>query len=139
MSGRSANSQAGWALVIEAIANARVETHRIRHLLNRLLTMSQDPRYAETLNRLVGDVVQSTPSRVEQLELALDRASYAMAMLGKEHLKGRLPLNDLTKVEEAMEGGQPFGAPRERSSLDPDKLARWYRRRVQVRQARRES
>lgn len=137
MSEHTANSQAGWALVTEGVTESRVIVHRLRHLLNRLVTLSEDPRYTELLNRLLGDIVKAGPERLNELEVALDRTSYALTLMGEEHLKGRLPLHDLTTVEEAVEGGKPFGGGQERSALDPDKLARWYVRKVFVRQARR--
>lgn len=133
---RQANSQAGWALVTQGVTEARVQVHRLRHLLNRLISLSRDPRYSEILNRLLGDIISVAPGRVDELEVVLDRTGYALAMMGEEHLKGRLPLKDLTEVEEAIEGSAPFGAPQERSGLDADRLARWYLRKVSVRQAR---
>lgn len=133
---RQANSQAGWALITEGVTEARVQVHRLRHLLNRLVSLSRDPRYSEILNRLLGDIISVAPGRVDELEVVLDRTSYALAMMGEEHLKGRLSLEDLTQVEEAIEGSKPFGAPSERSGLDADKLARWFHRRISVRHAR---
>lgn len=100
--------------------------------------MCHDPRYSELLNRLLGDIVKAGPERLDQIEVILDRTSYALARMGEEHLKGRLPLEDLTAVDEAVEGSKPFGSPRERSGLDPDKLARWFHRRAHIRQARRQ-
>lgn len=135
---RNANSQAGWALVTEGVTNARVHVHRLRHLLTRLVDVCEDPRYGELMNRLLGDIAKAGPNRLDQIEVILDRTSYALAKMGEEHLKGRLPLEDLTMVDEAIEGSKPFGSPRERAGLDPDKLARWFHRRAHVRQARRE-
>lgn len=133
---RQANSQAGWALVTQGVTEARVQVHRLRHLLNRLISLSRDPRYSEILNRLLGDIISVAPDRVDELEVVLDRTGYALSMMGEEHLKGRLPLKDLTEVEEAIEGSKPFGNPQERSGLTADRLARWYLRKVSVRQAR---
>lgn len=137
MSQHTANSQAGWAVVTEGVCGARILVHRLRHLLSRLVELSEDPRYANLLNRLLGDVVRAGPQRLDELEVVLDRTSYALAVMGEEHLKGRLSLHDLTTVDEAVEGGKPFGGGRERSGLDPAKLARWYVRKVLARQARR--
>lgn len=78
--------------------------------------------------------MKAGPNHLDQIEVILDRTSYALAKMGEEHLKGRLPLEDLTTVDEAVEGSKPFGSPRERSGLNPDKLARWFHRRAHVRQ-----
>ena len=133
---RQANSQAGWALITQGVTEARVQVHRLRHLLNRLISVSRDPRYSEILNRLLGDIISVAPGRVDDLEVVLDRTSYALSMMGEEHLKGRLPLKDLTEVEEAVEGSTPFSGPQERSGLTAEKLARWHLRRISVRHAR---
>jgi hypothetical protein len=132
---RSSNSQAGWAVVTEGVCDARVQVHRLRHLLNRLVELSKDPRYSELLNRLLGDIVRAGPERIDKIETILDSTSYALALMGEEHLKGRMSLENLTKIEEAVEGVKPFGAPRERMSSQ--RLARWYLRRTTVRQERR--
>ena len=131
---RIANSQAGWAVITQGVTSARVQVHRLRHLVNRLVELAKDPRYAELLARLIGDVISAGPDRISRLEDILDRTSYALAVMGEEHLKGRLPLKDLTDVDEALEGSSAFGSPRERFSSD---VARWYARRVSIRQARR--
>lgn len=124
---------------MNGIAEARVQAHRLRHMVNRLISMCRDPRYGEILNQLVGDIAQASPHQLDMIETALDRASYAMSIMGEDFLKGRLPLEDLTEVQEATEGSRPFGTSRYRASLDPEKLARWFERRVRARQARRDS
>lgn len=134
---KKANSQAGWALITEGICDARVQVHRLRHLLHRLVDLCEDPRYGELLNRLLGDISQAGPKRLDKIEVILDRTSYALAKMGEEHLKGRLPIEDLSAVDEAVEGSKPFDRLIERTALSPDKLARWYLRRANVRQARR--
>ena len=97
---RQANSQAGWALVTQGVTEARVQVHRLRHLLNRLISLSRDPRYSEILNRLLGDIISVAPDRVDELEVVLDRTGYALSMMGEEHLGGLV--HDPTPVSRPM-------------------------------------
>ena len=98
-----ADSQASWALLMEGVSAARLETHRIRQLLNRALrAIDSSPRKEEIFQR-AGDVIMSLPDRLTRLDTLLDRTSYALTLAGKEFLHSNLSLEDRTMVENATE------------------------------------
>jgi hypothetical protein len=65
----------------------------------------------EHIYQVAGDLVLAVPRRLEQLETHLDRVSYALSVLGTDHLRERLPMSDRALVDEATHKGRPFTAP----------------------------
>lgn len=112
-----ASSQASWALISHGVTEARVETHRIRHLLYRLSKVSEEPGVREFISKNFGDAIAALPDRIQALEIALDRTMYALAKLGEDHLRNRLPISDRAVVEEGIVGGKPFGGGLHRQSI----------------------
>lgn len=113
---RSASSQAAWAILTEGVAFARVEAHRLRHQINRALKIIEKSKYKEVIYQRAGDLIVGIPQRLDRLENVLDRTSYALTLMGKDFLKGRIPLSDRTMVDEAVEGVQyPFGTSNKRA------------------------
>jgi len=108
---RSAGSQAGWALITGGVASARVEAHRLHQLLTKVLKLVENSKAKEHLYQVAGDIIVDFPKRLELLEQQLDEVNYALSMMGKEHLKERLPISRRNKVEETVEGARAFGAP----------------------------
>lgn len=107
---RMASSQAAWALLAEGVAAARVEAHRLRHLVNRALKIIDRSEHKESIYQRAGDLIVGVPMRLDRLEGLLDRTSYALTLMGKDFLKGRITLPDRQMVDEAVEGVQyPFG------------------------------
>jgi hypothetical protein len=107
---KQASSQAAWALLVEGVASARVEAHRLRHIVQRaeklVKRLSKEDR--EEFFRQAGDMVLSVPKHLEKLEDQLDWTSYALALMGKDFLESRLPLSERTMVDEALESANPL-------------------------------
>jgi len=132
MDTREASSQAGWALVMEAIADARVGVHRLRHLCDRATRLVEDSDHKEHLYEVAGDIITGVPGRVDRLESSLDKASYAMTRLGEDYLRDRLPISDRSEVDDAVEGASPFPGGRKKSRVQ--QVAAAYLRAVVQRQ-----
>ena len=108
---RKAGSQAGWALITGGVNAARVEAHRIHQLLNKIHALVESSSQKEHLYQVAGDIIMSLPKSVERLEQQLDETSYALSVMGKDHLKERLPLSRRNVVDETVEGARAFGVP----------------------------
>jgi hypothetical protein len=117
-SSRKAGSQAGWALIIGGIADARVEVHVLHQLMNKVLRLVESSSAREHLYQVAGDLILSIPNRISRLEDQLDETSYALTLMGEDHLKDRLSLRRRTLVEEAIDGAPAFGAAMPRSAID---------------------
>ena len=112
---KTASSQAAWALLIEGVARARLEAHRMRHLTDRSLRLVEDSEHKEHLYQIAGDIIISLPKRLEEMEIALDRTSLALSKMGEEFLEARLPLSEKVMVDEAVEAA--FGKNQFHDSL----------------------
>ncbi len=111
------SSQAAWALLTEGVTAARIEAHRLRAMVSRVLQLVETSEAKEHLYQVAGDVILMAPARLETLERHLDRTSYALSVLGEESLREMLPLYDRKVVDEAVERAKPlFGPGRTRSS-----------------------
>lgn len=108
---RSAGSQAGWALITGGVSAARVEAHRLHQLLTKVLKLVETSPVKEHLYQVAGDIIVDFPKRLEMLEAQLDEINYALSLMGKDHLRERLPLTRRNRVDETVEGAQAFGAP----------------------------
>ena len=118
------SSQAAWALLTEGVTASRIEAHRLRALISRVLQLVETSDAKEPLYQVAGDIILSVPTRVEALERHLDRTSYALSVLGEDTLREVLPLHDRKVVDEAVERASPmFGPGRTRSS---ERVARRY-------------
>lgn len=115
---RKAGSQAGWALITGGVNAARVEAHRLHQLLNKVLTLVEESSEREHLYQVAGDLIVGLPKCVETLEEQLDETSYALSVMGKDHLKDRLPLSRRNVVDQTVEGARAFGAPMPRTSAE---------------------
>jgi hypothetical protein len=112
---KQASSQVAWALITEGVVSARVEAHRLKHLINRAIQLVKESDHAEHLQQVAGDLVQAAPRRLERLEMNLDRTSLALSKMGEKFLEARLPLHDKNMVEEAVTpafggGGHRYGS-----------------------------
>ena len=122
MPNKTASSQAAWALLTEGVASARVEAHRLKHLVNRATKLVEESSHKEHIHQMAGDILQAVPRRLERLEIDLDRTSLALAKMGEKFLEARLPLKDKTEVDEAVTpafggGGVRFAAAVDRVSI----------------------
>lgn len=116
MNRTAASSQAAWALLTEGVTSARLEAHRLRLLLTRALTLVEKSKQRDHLYEVAGDVIQAVPTRMDRLERDLDRTSYALSVLGSDHLRDVLPMVDRKMVDDATEHAHPFGGSRMRTS-----------------------
>jgi len=108
---RKAGSQGGWALITGGVSAARVEAHRLHQLLNKILKLVESSEKREHLYQVAGDLIVDFPRRLENLEQQLDETSYALSIMGKDHLRDRLPLSRRNQVDETVEGAHAFSVP----------------------------
>ena len=108
---RTAGSQAGWALITGGVSAARVEAHRLHQLLLKVLKLVESSPAKEHLYQVAGDLIVNFPKRLEILEEQLDELNYALSLMGKDHLRERLPVSRRNRVDETVEGTRSFGAP----------------------------
>jgi len=109
---KTASSQVAWALLTEGVTRARVEAHRLKHMIVRATKLVEESSEKEHLYQVAGDIIVGLPARLEQLEVALDRSGLALSKMGVEFLEARLPLSEKNMVDEAVEpafgGGRPM-------------------------------
>ena len=108
---QAGQTQLAWALLTEGVAQARLDAHRLRHLLSRALKLVENSPAKEHLYEAAGDMITLAPRRMDALETALDRTSYALSVLGTDHLRDRLPIEDRAIVDDATHKARPFAAP----------------------------
>lgn len=110
------------------VNSARIETHRLHHLVNRAMKLVEVSPEREHLYSVAGDMIVAVPKRLALLERDLDKTALALSMLGEDFLKNRLSLSDRVEVEDALEGaGHPFGRPRSKgASSMAERVAQRY-------------
>lgn len=113
---RKAGSQAGWALIAGGVNAARVEVHRLHQLVAKVLRLVEKSPEKEHLYQIAGDLITSIPKRIERIEQQLDETGYALSLMGKEHLKDRLPVSQRALIDATVEGVPAFGVPMHRDS-----------------------
>jgi len=124
---RKASSQAAWALLTEGVSEARVLTHRVRHMLDRAQAAAAESADREAIYRALGDLLEGAPERLDNLERVLDRTGYALSKMGEEFLKGRIPLDDRYEVDEAVKAVPGFSpGTRRKSSPSPSRVTERY-------------
>jgi hypothetical protein len=124
MADKRGSSEAAWALITEGVTAARLEAHRLKHLMTRGMKLVNESEHREHLFQLAGDILAGGPQRMTGLEIALDRTALALSKMGEDYLKARLPISEKTLVEEAVEPAGGFHKAR------IERLARrWVRRR----------
>lgn len=116
MSQKNASSQAAWALLTEGVASARIEAHRLRHLVGRAQKLVEQSTHREHIQQIAGDILLAVPQRLDRLEIDLDRTALALSKMGEEFLDARLPLGDKTMVDEAVQPA--FGGGKMRTSVE---------------------
>lgn len=126
MLNKSASSQATWALLTEGVTRARLESHRIRHMLNRVLKLVEDSEEKDHIYQIAGDVIVGVPERMDQLDVALDRTGLALSRMGIDFLDSRLSLSDKRLVEDAVSSA--FGKPQHRESAEERVASKYLER-----------
>lgn len=118
---KTASSQAAWALITEGVTQARLEAHRLRHLINRAQDLVEHSDQKEHLYQVAGDMIVDAPSRMAALEEVLDRTALVLSRMGETFLEARLPFSQKQLVDEAL--SPAFGGGMNRSS-DPEAVFR---------------
>jgi hypothetical protein len=72
----------------------------MRTLVTRALALVEQSNQREHLYAVAGDLIQGLPDVLTRAERALDRTSYALAVLGEGFLRERLPLGDRLRVDQ---------------------------------------
>ena len=117
MSNKTATSEVTWALLTEGVASSRIELHRLKHLLNRALSLVEQSDAKEHLYEVAGDIIQGVPAKLDAVGRGLDRTSYALSKIGVDHLRSRLPIDDRNKVEEGVVQPKPRSVSAARVAL----------------------
>ena len=113
---KTSSSQAAWSLLTEGVASARIEAHRLKHLINRATAIVEQSEAKAHIQQVAGDILLAAPQRLTQLERHLDRTALALSKMGEDFLEARLPISDKTEVEEAVQPA--FGGGKMRTSVD---------------------
>jgi hypothetical protein len=113
---KHAGSQAGWALIAGGVNAARVDAHRLHQLLLKVEKLVETSPEKEHIYQVAGDVISAIPQLCEKIESQLDETSYALSLMGKDHLKDRLPVSSRALVDATVEGNAAFSAPMLRGS-----------------------
>lgn len=103
---KRSSSQSSWALLTGSVADARVESHRIRHLVNRGQKIVENSVAKDHLYEVAGDLIMGIPERLSHLERLLDRTSYALSLMGEDFFRGRLSIDDKEMVDQAVKFSQ---------------------------------
>ena len=122
MKKEATSSYASWALLSEGVSSARVEAYRLRHLVNRALSLIEDSSAKDHLYQVVGDIIIGVPQRLDRIEQTLDRTSYALSKMGESHLKQRLPIHDREMVDESIERADILNPSMSRASKMESKM-----------------
>jgi hypothetical protein len=130
---KTASSEAAWALLMEGVTSARVETHRLKILINRCEALVKDSTHRDHLYQVAGDIIVDMPVKLQRLETVLDRTALALSGMGEDFLSARLPLHEKNLVEEATSPAA-FGGNQPRSSVE--RVAQEYMRRKVGQEAR---
>jgi len=116
MSNKQSSSQVAWALLMEGVSQARIDAHRLRHLVNRAMQLIDKAEDQELIYQLAGDIIMGVPKHLDKLTTDLDRTSLALSKMGVDFLESRLPLSDKNMVDDAIESA--FGKIRHKGSVD---------------------
>jgi hypothetical protein len=100
----------------EGVTQSRIETHRLRLMVDRALALVDTSVAREHLWQVGGDLIQGFPERLSELERSLDRTSYALVVMGEDFLRGRIPADDRYVVDEATKA-HPYAGPRQKDSM----------------------
>lgn len=121
---RQASSQVSWSLLTEGVTQARVDAHRLRLMMDRVMALVESSSEKDHLWQVGGDLIQGFPERLGELERALDRTSYALVVMGEDFLRGRIPMDDRYVVDEATKS-HPYAEPRKKDTAAA-RVARRY-------------
>lgn len=135
MQQKRASSAAAWAVLTSGVADARVESHRLRHLLGRAqkILADLDP---ELVAEKAGDLLKAIPEIHDRLDMELDSTSYALSLMGQEFLRNRITVDNRREVEQAIEGvsttppqtKQSFQKHHKQRPVDKTESRNYYRR-----------
>ena len=112
---KTSSSQVAWSLLIEGVAEARVDLHRLRLMCDRAQSLVEKSEARDHIFQVAGDIVQGFPDRISAAERALDRTSYALSVMGEDFLRGRILFDDRDRVDGALKTSPFASRPKESS------------------------
>lgn len=119
-----------WSLLTEAATSARLDTHNIRHMIERWCAIAEASDHKEAVYAEAGDLIVNLPKSITELETTLDALSYALAALGQKQLRDRLPIDTKFKVDRALADARlPMTVDESNPILPPKTSARRVARR----------
>lgn len=124
---KRASSQVAWSLLTEGVTQARVDIHRLRLMFDRAQVLVEESTQRDHLYSVAGDMIEGLPDTLSSVERALDRTSYALAVMGEDFLRSRLTFDDRVRVDRATTTS-PFSSNRQKESIE----ARVARRFIQA-------
>lgn len=120
-----------WSLLTEAATSARLDAHNIRHMVERWCALADTSEHKEALYAEAGDVILNLPRVVTSLETTLDSLAYALAALGKDQLRDRLPIDTKFRVDRALADARlPMAVDESNPILPARRVARRFVRRM---------
>jgi len=106
---KQSSSQVAWALITAGVSSSRLEVHRIQHYVSQVQALVEQSEAKEHLYQVAGDSLTEIPKALKELERKLDKTSYALSIMGKEFLRGRLTIQDRDVVHKSVEPAQLGG------------------------------
>ena len=103
---KKSSSQVAWATMTSAVTQARIDAHRLRHLITRAQKILEGVEDKESLHQKGGDLIHAVPDVLGKLETGLDGASYALSQMGVEFFKNRLSQGERAEIDEAVRGAE---------------------------------
>jgi len=127
---KRASSQVAWSLLTEGVTQARVDLHRLRLMLDRAQVLVEESTHRDHLYQVAGDMIEGLPDTLSSVERALDRTSYALAVMGEDFLRSRLTFDDRIRVDRATKTS-PFSSNREKESIEARVARRFLQAQVE--------
>lgn len=131
MDEKHASSQAAWALLTQGVTSARLNAHRLQHMVGRVSRLVDESDHKDHLHQMAGDVILAAPSTLNDLIRDLDRTGLVLSKMGEKFLSARLPLTDKAMVEDAVMPAFGGGNHRHGDPTAERLAARWLSRRAQ--------
>lgn len=89
-------------MLMQGVSTARLESHGLRHFINRFTEMVERSEDKERLYQIYGDVLVDAPRRLNELDRSLDRTMFLLSKLQEDALSSRLVLDDKAEVQNAL-------------------------------------
>jgi hypothetical protein len=107
---KDAASEAAWAILTQGVTASRIEAHKLRIYIQRMLLLVEKSVKRDHIYQVAGDLVKAAPETIERLSNQLDKTSYALSMMGQDFLAQQLSFDDKNEVLDAVSVTKPFGS-----------------------------